>query len=396
MRIEDLHFLLGPEGQRYLAEIAATPIDPGIHLQIADKLRQQIGPERTHAVLETVMLRQRAAGKFQRASEMYFTRQALQQASAEVVSTYRQKRFNNHGFKLLADLACGIGGDSLALAAQATVVGVDLDPLHLAMARENVRLYGHGDRFAPLQANLKELGPMPVEALFADPGRRTSQGKRVHSLHDYKPPVTFLDRWRKRVPNQAVKISPGVDYAELPAGAEVEFISVAGEVREAVLWFGDLRTPVGRRATLLPGGASLTDEMVDQVSITRPGEYLYEPDGAVIRAHLVEQLACKLGASKIDDDIAYLTAGHLVPTPFARCYVLEDEFPFQLKRLRQYLRERGIGRVTIKKRGSPLEPEMLQQKLRLQGDGHCILFLTKVMGEPSVLVGTAHSRAQQP
>lgn len=395
MRLEDLYFLLGSEGQHYLAEIEATQIDPKTHLQVADKLRRQIGPERTHAVLETVLLRQHAAGKFQRASEMYFTRQALQQASAEVVSSYRQKRFNKHGFKLLADLACGIGGDSLALAAQATVVGVELNPLRLAMARENVRLYGYGDRFAPLQADLKELGPMPVDALFADPSRRTIQGKRVYSLHDYKPPITFSDRWREQVPNQAIKISPRVDYAELPAGAEVEFISVAGEVREAVLWFGDLRTPVGRRATLLPGGNSLTDEVVDHILVTRPDEYLYEPDGAVIRAHLVEQLACKLGASKIDDDIAYLTAGHPVSTPFARCYVLEDVFPFQLKRLRQYLRERGIGRVTIKKRGSPLDPEMLQQQLRLQGDEHRILFLTKVMGEPRVLVGTAHSRAQQ-
>lgn len=391
VRPEDLFFLLELEGQSYLAEIAATPIDAENHLRIAERLRREIGPEKTHAVLETTMLRQQAAGKFERASEMYFTRQALQQASAEVVSSYRQRRFNEHGFKLLADLGCGIGGDSLALTAQATVLGVDLNPIRLAMARENMRLYGHVDRFMPLQADLMELGPMPVEALFADPGRRTSQGKRIHSLYDYKPPITFLDRWRDRVPNQAVKISPGVDYAELPAGAEVEFISVAGEVREAVLWFGALKTPVGRRATLLPGGASITDEIVGEIPVARPGKYLYEPDGAVIRAHLVEQLAYKLGASKIDDQIAYLTADRQRSTPFARHYILEDVFPFQLKRLRQYLRERGIGQVTIKKRGSPLDPKMLHHQLRLRGDRHRILFLTKVKGEPSVLIGLAHS-----
>ena len=162
-------------------------------------------------------------------------------------------------------------------------------------------------------------------------------------------------------------------------------------MREAVLWFGALRTPVSRRATLLPGGVSLTDEVVGEIPVTRPGEYFYEPDGAIIRAHLVEQLAAKLGASKIDDHIAYLTADRQLLTPFARCYILEDVLPFQLKRLRQYLRERGIGRVTIKKRGSPLDPKMLHQQLRLQGDEHRILFLTRVMGEPSVLIGLAHS-----
>ena len=391
MRLEELHFLLGIEGQGYLSELEGTPIDAESHLQVADKLRQQIGPERTHAVLETAMLRRSAAGKFQRAAKMFFTRQALQQSSAEVVSTYRAKRFLKEGFKLLADLGCGIGGDSIALATRAMIVGVDLNPVRLAMARENVRQYGQVEHFLPLQANLLELGPMPVEALFSDPGRRTGQGKRIYSLYDYHPPITFLESWRKMVPNQAVKISPGVDYAELPAETEVEFISVSGEVREAVLWFGALRTPVGRRATLLPGGATITDEEVGEIAVTRPGEYLYEPDGAVIRAHLVEQLAQKLGASKIEPRIAYLTADQPRLTPFARCYIIEDVFPFQLKRLRHYLRERGIGRVTIKKRGSPLDPDILRRQLRLRGDGHRILFLTKVKEEPTVLIGLEHS-----
>ena len=74
-------------------------------------------------------------------------------------------------------------------------------------------------------------------------------------------------------------------------------------------------------------------------------------------------------------------------TPFARRFAIEDWFPFQLKRLRQYLRERNIGRVTIKKRGSPLDPAVLQRQLRLQGSEERILFLTFVLGEPAVLVG---------
>jgi SAM-dependent methyltransferase len=396
VRLTDFHFLLSSEGQQLLSEIAATPIDAQNHLRIAGNLSRQIGPERTHALLETVLLRQRAARKFNRADEMYFTRQALQQASAEVVSTYRAKRFAQAGFKRLADLGCGIGGDSLALAARSSVVGVDMNPLRLLMARENLRLHGCADHFMPLQADLLEISPMPVEAIFADPGRRTEQGRRINSVYNYRPPITFLDRWRRRVPHQAVKISPGVDYAELPDGAEVEFISVAGEVREGVLWFGALRTQAGRRATLLPEGETLTDEPVENVVVTRPKAYLYEPDGAVIRAHLVEQLAQRLGASKIDDTIAYLTAEHFRPTLFARCYVIEDVFPFQLKRLRHYLRERGIGEVTIKKRGSALDPDVLRRQLRLSGGDHSIVFLTRVMGEPSVLIGRAQSGGEQP
>ena len=115
---------------------------------------------------------------------------------------------------------------------------------------------------------------------------------------------------------------------------------------------------------------------------------MYEPDGAVIRAHLVQALAAKVAASQIDQSIAYLTAETAVVTPFARCFAVEAFFPFQLKRLRHYLRERQVGSVTIKKRGSPLEPDQLQRRLRLSGqrENHRFLFLTQILGEPSVIV----------
>jgi hypothetical protein len=150
-----------------------------------------------------------------------------------------------------------------------------------------------------------------------------------------------------------------------------------------------LQLGVRRQATLLPGNHVLTSEEVPEIPVQQPGAFLYEPDGAVIRAHLVEQLAVQLNAAKISEDIAYLTADSHQFTPFARTFAIEDSFPFQLKRLRHYLRERKIGRVTIKKRGSPLDPDSLQKQLRLKGDEHRIIFLTQVQREPVVLIGSA-------
>ena len=194
------------------------------------------------------------------------------------------------------------------------------------------------------------------------------------------------------VPETAVKISPGVDYAELPDEAEVEFISLNGEMKEAVLWYGRFHSGVPRRATLLPDGHTLTtaDLPAERIECTLPKAYLYEPDGAVIRAHLVQALADQLPASHIDESIAYLTADTAVNTPFARCFAVEAYFPFQLKRLRHYLRQRQVGSVTVKKRGSPLEPDRLQRQLRLSGpkETHRFLFLTHVLGEPTVVVAT--------
>lgn len=389
MELRDFHFLLSPEGSERLAQLTETAITPQNHLALASQLRQEVTPGQAHALLETALLRQRAVEKFSRASHMFFTRPALEQASSEVVSAYRSARYAAAGFRRVADLGCGIGGDALSLTAGAHVIGIDRDRLRLSMARENVGVYGRAERFHPLRAELQELPPLAVDALFFDPGRRDERGRRLYSVHDYRPPLSLLDRWLSRIPHAGVKVSPGVDYAELPAGAEVEFISLSGAVKEAVFWFGELNGGVQRRATLLPAGDTLTSagDTGEHVPVEQPGPYLYEPDGAVIRAHLVEALAQQLGAAKIDDDIAYLTAGSPQPTPFARCFVVEEAMPFHLKQLRHALRERGVGRVTVKKRGSPLEPETLQRRLRLEGEAHAILFLTHVQGEPYVLIG---------
>lgn len=393
MNLDDLHYLLTPAGERLLRETAVTPITSQNHLKIASTLRQRGEVAHAQAVMETVLLRQLAKVKFTRAAQMFFTRSALEQASSEVVSHYRSRRFQEAGFDHIADLGCGIGGDSIAFAASAEVTGVDWDPVRLAMAQENVRVYGSGSRFHPLQADLGELTPFPTKAAFLDPSRRDEQGRRFFSMTQYQPPVSIVQRWLEDVPHIAMKISPGVGYEELPEAAEIEFISVKRELKEGVLWFGDLKSTASRRATLLPGGASISSEDTspDKIAATVPGRYLYEPDKAVIRAHLVTTLAQRLEATMIDPEIAYLTSDSVQETPFARCFELEAYFPFQLKRLRHYLREQQIGRVTIMKRGSPLEPDQLRRQLRLRGDKHRIVFLTHVMGDPAVLVGRSIS-----
>lgn len=390
MNLAALHFLLSPPGQGWLAWLAQQEMTPQRHLSLASRLREELPPELAQALLETALLRREAAAKFTRAEEMYFTREALEQASAEPVARRRARRFAAAGVAHVADLGCGIGGDALALTEHSEVTGIDRDLVRLAMARENAGAYGHAGRFRPLQADLETLPPFPVDAFFFDPARRDERGRRIHSVAGYRPPLSLAARWLPGArQGGAVKISPGVDYAELPPEAEVEFISLDGDVREALLWFGALRSGASRRATLLPAGVTLTDrdQVGGDVPIRDPGEYLYEPDGAVIRAHLVEALAQQLGAAKIDDAIAYLTADRARATPFARCFRLEAALPFQLKRLRAWLRGHDVGQVTVKKRGSPLEPQELQRQLRLQGSRSAILFLTHVRGAPYVLVG---------
>lgn len=402
MDVATFERLLTPTGQAALAAAAELRPTEETFLAGLTRLQKHYDAALAKAALETVLLRRKARVKFSRADRMYFTREALEQASGELVSTYRAARYA--GRSRVADLGCGLGGDALGLSAVAPVVLVDRDPLRLRLAQANLAAYGRAA--APLCADLT-AGPWPdADALWFDPARRVG-GRRKFSIRDYEPPLTIVRNWLPRTPALGVKLSPGIDLAELdgeqwlpddqPSSSlagrrssfELEFISVHGELKEAVLWFGPLRT-AERRATLLPGPHTLLpDPQPPASSLAPPGPYLYEPDPAILRAGLVTTLAARLGARQLDPDIAYLTADTLTPTPFARAFAIDDAFPFQLKRLREYLRTRRVGRVAVKKRGSPLEPDELIRKLRLSGEHSRIVFLTHVAGKAYVLIGRA-------
>ncbi len=386
------HELLTPGGQELLRAAVGLASREEAYLSALGALRRAVpGASRALAgvALDTALLRARARRKFSRASAMYFTREALEQATSEAVGQHHAQRFA--GMPCVADLGCGIGGDALHLAAVSQVTAVDRDELRLVMARVNLAAYGVQARLvqADLGAHgfLRALG-LERAAIFCDPSRREA-GRRRFSTFAYSPPLPAVLEWHRAWPERpmGVKLSPGVDLRELPQSeAEVEFVSLDGELKEGMLWLGALRS-VPRRATLLPQGESLTATSLDAAPLSDPLGFLYEPDPAVMRAGLVAELAHRIGAAQIDPDIAYLTSSRRVPTPFARAFTLEAAMPFSLKRLREWLREHGVGQVVIKKRGSPLEPLELEHALRLRGEASRTLFLTHVRGEPYVLVG---------
>jgi hypothetical protein len=376
--------LRSPAGQTALALAVELAPDESTLLSCSNRLRKLFPPALAGAALETALLRRRARGKFRLAERMFFTREALEQASAEAVARHRARRFA--GLGAVADLCCGIGGDALALAGHAAVVAVDRDPLRLAMAGLNLAAYGLRERATLLQRDALALGPVHFDGAFADPDRRVG-GRRVLSTRDCEPPLPDLVAALPAGLPLGVKLAPAVPLAELePYGGEVEFVSLDGELKECVLWSAALRT-AWRRATILPGGHTLwTEGPAPPPPPGPPCAWLYDPDPAVVRAGLVADLAGRLGARALDAGIAYLTTDERVPTPFARLFAVEAALPFHLRRLRDYLRQRRVGRVQVTRRGSAVDPAELERKLRLEGDEARTLVLTRVLGRPHVLV----------
>lgn len=380
--------LLTPAGQTTLACAAALNPTEDDFLRHYQTLARQHPAPLARVALEQVILRRAAASKFPHADRMYFTRAALEQATNWQIAQYRTIRYR--GARLILDFACSIGGDAIPLANVAPVCGFDLDPLRLAIARENARTLQPPNPIGLAQADLTAALPVsrlpPQSALFFDPSRRDDTGRRALSVMQYQPPLAVIHNWLPYCSNLGVKLSPGVNLQELTHySAEIEFISLGGELKESVLWFGDLQTAT-RRATRLPEGATLTPLNVPPLPILEPRAYIAEPDPAILRAGLVQTLGAQVDASQLDPDIAYLTADVPVQSPFLRWWQVDFWMPFQLKRLRAALRERHIGTLTIKKRGSPLIPEELLRTLKLTGDQQRVLFLTQSAGRPVAIV----------
>jgi hypothetical protein len=304
------------------------------------------------------------------------------------VADRRAARLATAGVTTLADLGCGIGADALAAArAGIGVYAVDADPLTAAVAAANAETLGLADRIRVDCADAATVTVERFDAVFVDPARRRAGGRRVFDPRSYSPPWDVVAALPDRVPRTVLKLAPGIDHALLPPDAEGEWVSVDGDLVEAAFWCGPLAS-VPRRATVLSAGghAELTGTGTAAGPVGAVGGYLFDPDPAVVRSHLVAEFAATVDGRLADRDIAYVYADSFSNTPFARCLAVTDMLPFSLKRLRALLRDRGVGRVEIRKRGSALDPDGLRRDLRLSGPNAASLVLTRVAGAPTVLL----------
>jgi SAM-dependent methyltransferase len=348
-------------------------------LRAVEAMRAAVGPELGPLALEQAVLKERARAKHPAGDRLWWTAEALEQASSYDVASHRARRFA--GADRVLDLCCSVGGDLLPLAAVAPVVGVDFDETRLLLAQANAREL---DLEVPLvRADVTKLHPTGV--VFADPARRAG-GRRVFDPRAYTPRLDHLLGWLPKLDALAVKVAPGIDYDLLPSDVEVEIVSLRGDVKEAVIWGGNARRGSRRTATLLPAGDVLVDDPVATPMVRPPGRFLLEPDGAVVRAHLVAQLAARVEGWLVDETIAYIAADAVVPTPFGSWYAVHETMPFGLKHLRTRLREYDAGPLVVKKRGTAVEPEQLRKQLKLTGAREVTVVLTRAAGKQIAMV----------
>lgn len=406
------HFSLKPvlEPQAWKLLNSSRPYTTGTADEMNITLRKQgWAPETVAAVLTQLRLRRDARAKFGNfADGMLFTDQGLQQSTRLPVAARHARRFRQAGLVHVADLGCGLGADSLALASTGLrVTAVEADETTAAAAHMNLRPFPEAQVIHSTAEDFTAgLQLSEGTGIWMDPARRNERS-RIWDPEEFSPPLSFVTQLAATGAALGVKLGPGLPHDLIPAGCEAEWVSVDGELVEVVLWFNALarKTADGslirRSATTLYGhscrneaenlpddhsrsaqaiaglddyaSAELTSSSDFGEGIALPaagsdglGGILWEPDAAVIRAGLVAELCEQFGGQMLDEHIAYFCASPApveVNSPLARGYRVLEVMPFSAKRLKQWCTENQITSVEIKKRGVDVVPEQLRQQI---------------------------------
>jgi SAM-dependent methyltransferase len=383
VELSELQALLTPEGLRLLD--ALPPVDSSDDVaRVVTRLRRDgHSPDLVSAVVGQARLRTRARTKFgDLAERMLFTRAGLEQATRLPIAARHAARFRDAGLARVADLGCGIGGDALGLAALGLqVTAVDADDVTAAIAAYNLAPFGTDVEVRHGTAETTDLEG--VDAVWLDPARRTAGHTETARTRpeDWSPSLDWVFDLAQRLPT-GVKLGPGLDRALIPADVEAQWVSADGSTVELVLWSGALaREGVGRAALVIRNDTAheLTAETdaVDE-PVRELGAFVHEPDGAVIRARLIGDVARTLNAGMLDEHIAYLTSDAALTSPFVSTFRVREVLPADVKALAKALREREIGRLEIKKRGVDVDPAALRTRLKLRGPHSATLFLTRI------------------
>ncbi len=398
---EQIAPLLNPEGWELLASLGPYSEDEALRLN-ASLRKAGHSPELVSAALTQARLRTKAEAKFgEFARQMIFTRTGLEQATRLTVAARHAQRFVEAGIGHVADLGCGLGADAMALASMdIRVTAVEMDETTAACATMNLIPFRNA---TVVHADATSVSLDGIDGVWLDPARRTTSSsgtKRLWDAEDFSPPLSFVEAVAASGRAVGVKMGPGMPHDSVPADCEAQWVSVAGDVTEVALWFNAVRRPGIRRAALVlgpQGAAELTSgDGFDGGPVAPVGPvegYLYEPDGAVIRAGLVADVALQLGGHLVDEHIAYICAPELRDTPFARAYRVLDVMPYNVKALKAWVRDEGIGVLDIKKRGTAVTPEELRKQLlpggksgaKAAGKKTATLVLTRI-GEDRVAV----------
>lgn len=328
---------------------------------------------------------------------------SMEQCSSELTALYKRQIIETSSDKhtSFTDLTGGFGIDFSFIAPlfqQATYVERQATLCELATA--NFQTLGL-KQAKVCHADTKDYLPQmqKTDWVFLDPARRSHSGGKVFAIQDCEPNlIEIKEQLLEKANHILVKLSPMLDIhqalKELPAVEEVHVVSVDNECKELLLVMHKAaapQTPVIVAAQLFSNETNpqifrfTWEEEEKECHYTSTiGDYLYEPNAALLKAGAFRSVARHWELEKLHPNSHLYTSSHHQPTFPGRIFHVKGYARFNKAELKTLLQ--GVEKANLTVRNFPQSVADLRKKLKLKEGGDTYLFATTLQDDSKVLI----------
>jgi len=339
-------------------------------LKLSEKLSKKFTAQERHALIHYLEILPKIREKF--GADLICDRLAYEQATAKDISEYKAQLWPS-GAKI-ADLCCGMGGDSFWLPTGALATGADIAPERVLMFNENMRRLGLLHR-AVLQNALEITGG---DFFCIDPARRGGLSPDFESVLEVS----------KKFCGGMAKLPPAFPENSIPEKSDVFYLGNATDCRECLMLSGIFGKGLIRASTICNEWQCEKNELQSiSLEAKKAGDFILEPNPVLVRSHLFLSEAKKLGFWQIDSTLAYVSCENLPQkhSGFAAYRIIEQS-SLSTNNVKAMLKKHNAGKITLKKRGVEVVPEAEIRRLAPKGEKECILFYTRILGEKRAIL----------
>ena len=317
----------------------------------------------------------------------------IEQTSSEATARYKSKIVSG---KSLVDLTGGFGVDSYFFSQKInSVLHCEIEP-NLAkiaaynfkvLGAKNIQMYpGDGLQF------LKESNEQ-FDWIYIDPSRRSDKKEKVFHLSDCTPDITeHFSLFFSSANNILIKTAPFLDISaaikDLPNIKEIHILAIKGEVKE-LLWvlkkdfWGEVlvKTANLNNNNVQTFDFLLHEEKEARSSFHLPLDYLYEPNGAILKSGAFKTIGNRFSLLKIHRHTHLFTSKELVEFP-GRRFIIKEYLAYD-KKIKHFLN--GI-KANISTKNFPITVAQIKKKHKIKDGGTIyLIFITDLNDKLLVL-----------
>lgn len=320
---------------------------------------------------------------------------SIEQTSSETAASYKSKLVNG---KTLVDASGGFGIDSYYFSNSINKV------YHCELNNELSEIVNHNftvlkkNNIQCINMNSTEFiqNEINFDWIYVDPSRRNDKKGKVFLLSDCEPNVPeLIDLYFSKTKHIMIKTAPLLDIAaglsELNCVKEIHIIAIDNEVKE-LLWI--LENGYKKDINIIT--VNINKEQIQQdifnfnsngnVHYSCPLKFLFEPNSAIYKSGLYNQICTLYNLKKIAPNSHIFTSNEIIKNFPGRKFKIENQILYNKENIKKYLEKTKMN-ITI--RNFPLTVDELRKKHKIIDGGNIYsFFTTNINNEKIVLICT--------